>query len=238
MVSPLRKQRDAILASQQVKEMPELSGVTPNSMHLLLAELDIDLKVLKGFNRLEDKVQHKREKLVPKYRSVIEEFLVGDEHFDNPLFAQMVVWMFDIGELETAIEWCVKGIELGLDTPERFKRDFATFCADEVLEWSERMANQGHSIEPYFSQIFEKIQNEWRINERITAKWFKFAGLQLLRNNKHGKPIASSVGDIPTLEKSRVLLVEAQELHQAIGVKTTIDKIDQRIRAITDGKNL
>lgn len=143
MASPLAKLRQEALAKQQKKSTAEIQCVAnPNSLHLLLAELDSDLKVLKTFNRKDEKVIHKREVLVPKYRDAIEAYLAGDEQFDNPLFTQMVIWLFDIEDLDTAIKWCDIAIERGLDTPERFKRDFATFCADEVLAWSERMADK------------------------------------------------------------------------------------------------
>ncbi|MCP4878122.1 MAG: terminase, partial [Gammaproteobacteria bacterium] len=163
--------------------------------------------------------------------------LAGDEQFDNPLFTQMVIWLFDIEDLETAIKWCDIAIERGLDTPERFKRDFATFCADEVLAWSERMADKCQSVEPYFSLVFEKVTQVWRINEKPTAKWLKFAGLHLLRNEQ-GKPHAASVGDIDTLQTARTHLQNAHEQYSAIGVSTMIDNIDQRIRALESGDNL
>ncbi|SQD04869.1 putative terminase, endonuclease subunit from bacteriophage origin [Escherichia coli] len=45
-------------------------------------------------------------------------------------------------------------------------------------------AEAGHSIEPYFSRTFENIREKWRLHEDINAKWFKFAGLYLLRDEK------------------------------------------------------
>ena len=237
MASPLARARQQIIEKELQQHERSNVVANPNSLHLLLAELDTDLKILKSFNRKDEKVEYKREVLVPKYREAVEEYLAGDEQFDNPLFAQMVIWLFDIEDLDTAIKWCDIAIERGLDTPERFKRDFATFCADEVLAWADRMAEKAHAIEPYFSQVFEKVRSEWSINEKLTAKWLKFAGLHLLRNDK-GKPHAASIGDIETLKKARDLLTEAHEQYVAIGVGTMVDNIDQRIRAIKDGKNL
>lgn len=236
MASPFAKARQQILEKEMRQERGNVVA-TPSSLHLLLAELENDLEVLKTFNRTDEKVAHKRNVLVPKYREAVEAYLEGDEQFDNPLFAQMVIWLFDIEDLETAIKWCGIAIDRGLDTPERFKRDFATFCADEVLAWSERMAEKGQSVEPYFSKVFEKVQKEWSINEKPTAKWFKFAGLPLLRNEK-GKPHAASVGDVEILQKSKALLIEAHEQYAAIGVGTMIDNIEQRIRALESGNNL
>lgn len=238
MASPLALQRQALLKKQS-KSVGAKSTLAPstNSLHLLLVELENDIKQLKSFNRIDEKVAHKRDVLVPKYRESVKCYLEGEETFDNPLLAQMVIWLFDIEDLETAITWCNQAIERGLDTPERFKRDFATFCADEVLAWSEKMASQGQSIEPYFSQVLEKVRDEWSINEKPTAKWLKFAGLNLLRD-ENGQAKASSVGDVETLLKAKAYLEEAHNQYINVGVKTMIDKIDQRISALETGKNL
>jgi len=237
MASPIQKQRLELLKKQHEtsNQTVLVHGAEPKSLHLLLAELESDKKVLKGLNRIEDKVQHKRDELVPKYKPAIEEYLKSGEKFDNPLLADMVVWLFDIEELETAIDWCEQAIANELDLP--FKRDFATFCADAVLAWSEKMSAQGHSIEPFFSNVFEKVRDEWRLNEKLTAKYYKFAGLFLLRD-EDGKPKASSVGDVETLEKSLALLVEAENQDPKAGVSSQMDKINQRIRALKEGTNL
>ncbi|RBQ30299.1 terminase, partial [Arcobacter sp. FW59] len=39
-------------------------------------------------------------------------------------------------------------------------------------------------------------------------------------------------------EKAKNFLLKAQDEHPAIGVKTMIDKIEQRIRALESGDNL
>jgi hypothetical protein len=39
----------------------------------------------------------------------------------------------------------------------------------------------------------------WRLHEQVTAKWYKFAGLQLLRGD--GQKTAAGVDDVETLEK-------------------------------------
>lgn len=236
MASPLAKKRKAILAKQRRSDSaPGNTDDGTKSLHLLLLELDADLKTLKGFNRIEDKVQHKRDVLIPKFKPYVEAYLASGEQYENPLFAQLVIWLFDIDDLETAIDWCQQAIDRELNTPERMKRDFATFCADEVLAWSEKMAEHGHSVEPYFSQVFSKVREDWRINEKLTAKWFKFAGLHLLRD-EDGKPRPTSVGDIPTLEKALALLQQANDQYANVGVSSVIDKTKARIRAIKENR--
>lgn len=238
MVSPLAKQRQKLIEQQANQSAPDaVSGVDTDSLHIKLIEFEEDRKYLRSFNAIADRIKHKREVLVPKYKPYVQAYLESGEAFENPIFTNMVVWLFDVKELDAAIEWCMKAIELDLPTPENFRRDWPTFCADEVLAWAETESERGHSIEPYFSQVFEKVEKDWRLHEKIHAKWYKFAGLYLIRNEE-GQPQATAVGNVETLEKALALLQHAHEKHNKVGVGTQIKKIEARIRAIKEGKNL
>lgn len=238
MVSPLAKQRRKLIEQQANQSASELiSGADTESLHIKLIDFEEDRKYLKQLNAIEDKVKHKREVLVPKYKPYVEAYLAKGEVFENPIFTNMVIWLFDVNDMETAIAWCLKAIELDLPTPDNFRRDWPTVCADAVLEWAEKEAGRGHSIEPYFSKVFEKVEKEWRLHEEVHAKWYRFAGLYLIRNEE-GQPQPTAIGCLETLEKALVLLQHAHDKYDKVGVKTKIAQIEQRIRAIKDGKNL
>ncbi|HCH4195036.1 TPA: terminase endonuclease subunit [Vibrio parahaemolyticus] len=238
MVSPLAKQRRQLIEKQANQSAPGVSsGADTDSLHIKLIEFEEDRKYLRSLNAIADRIKHKREVLVPKYKPYVQAYLESGESFENPIFTNLVVWLFDIKELDSAIEWCMKAIELDLPTPENFRRDWPTFCADEVLTWAEKESERGHSIEPYFSQVFEKVEKDWRLHEKVHAKWYKFAGLYLIRNEE-GQPQATAIGNVETLEKALALLQHAHDKNSKVGVGTQIKKIESRIRAINEGKNL
>ncbi|HAS4572885.1 TPA: terminase endonuclease subunit [Vibrio cholerae] len=240
MSSPLRKQRDQILAKTTTPAAAAHAAAAESldSLHLRLVEFEQDKQVLKDFVQISEKVNHKRDVLIPKYKPLAEKYLAAGESYQNPIFTDLIVWLFDIGDLETAVEWLFKAIELNLPTPENFKRSsWAIVCADFVLEWAEQQLPNGHSIEPYFSRVFEKIDKEWKLPEKLEAKWYKFAGYGLLMNEK-GEPKPSSIGDLERLQKAKALLLTAHEKYNRIMVKTKINQIDMRINAINEGKNL
>ncbi|MNY26691.1 hypothetical protein D3C86_1605510 [compost metagenome] len=103
--------------------------------------------------------------------------------------------------------------------------------ADTVLEWAESQAAGGHAVEPWFSRVFDKVRNDWRLNERLTAKWFKAAGCLLLRDHD-GQPRPSALGDSATLEQADHWLAQAAQLHGKVGVGTLRQKIAMRLRAL------
>lgn len=242
MGSPLKRQREAIMLCVAKKAgKPQAASDTlaasQDSLHLKLVEFEQDKLALKEFTQITQKVNHKRDVLIPKYKPMVEAYLEAGEAYQNPIFTDLIVWLFDAEELDTAIDWCCKAIEQGLPTPENFKRPWPEVCADFVLEWAEKTHPTGNSIQPYFNQVLEKIESEWAVNEKLHAKWLKFAGYALLTNAK-GQVKASDVGDLEVLESSLAFMSKAHELHNKVGVTTKIKEVQSRINAIQEGKNL
>ncbi|CZF83191.1 phage terminase small subunit [Grimontia marina] len=233
MASPLRRQRDALIAKTLLKASPTAYASSPAALTLPLMELEADKATLKSFNAIADKIAHKRTVLIPKYRPMADAFLNADDVHDNPVFTHVVLWLFDVGEIHTFIEWCFVAIEKGLPSPSHIKRDWPTFCADSVYDWAHSQAEKGDSIEPYFSMVFEQVRHHWRLHEKVVAKWYKLAGLQQLRDDT-GKPNVTAIGDVEQLKEALALLTGAHECYDKIGVTDLIkNRIPARINALT-----
>ncbi|MEN3159581.1 phage terminase small subunit [Alkalimonas sp. NCh-2] len=210
-----------------------------------LIELEADLKRLKAFDRRADKIAHKRDVLLPKWLPIVEEYLKnrkgkGNEKIkdatviDHPIFAYCIVWLFDIGDLSRAIDYGFTAIEIGQPMAGAIKRKWPGFIADTVFDWAETQAEQGNSIEPYFGTVFERVTGKWKLPEPVTAKYYKFAGLALLRA-ENGKVTPSHIGDAERLKKADQLLEKAANLHKHAQVKTVRNKIAMRLRALEEG---
>jgi len=80
--------------------------------------------------------------------------------------------------------------------------------------------------------VFRHVASDWRLNDKLTAKYFKFAGLLLLRDTM-GEPRPSAVTDPDVLEQADALLVKAHEW-DPVGaqVKTHRNRIAMRLRAL------
>lgn len=232
--SPCRRDK-MMKEARSMVERAQKTGIAPEngSLHLQLIALENDLKRLKQLDRRSDKVALKQKELLPKYRPYVERYLAEKDVYANVIFAHVVIWLFDTEELQQAIDWALICIQQNQPTPDNIKRNWPHFIADSILTWCEKQAEQGQSVEPYCSQVFSLVRKEWRLNEQITAKWFKFVGLLMIRD-ANGKPLPSAIEDVKQLETAQALLVEASKYHKNIGVKTLIEKIDMRIRKLTD----
>lgn len=206
---------------------------SPDSLHVQLIALRQDVEKLRSEPQTGQRILMKRDTLLPKWRPYVDRYLAAGEVHQNPIFSYCTVWLFDVGNLGEALRWVDIAIEQQQATPDNIKRDFAHFAADAVLEWAEREAAVGHAIEPYFSQTFERVRSHWRLNEALTAKWYKFAGLFLLRDDK-GEPRATAVADVQTLRQADALLAEAERLHRHAQVKTHRQRIAARLRALNE----
>ncbi|EKQ1970385.1 terminase [Salmonella enterica] len=229
-MSPCQRHRAQVKAAKALDKHEALSA-SPVSFHLQKLELEKDVAMLRNLPRAE-RTELKRDVLLPRWMPTVEAYLAGDARFENPALVYCVIWLFDTGEMGKALDWADVAISESQATPENFKSTLPAFVADTVLEWAITQSEAGHSIEPYFSRTFENIRDKWRLHEDINAKWFKFAGLYLLRDEKD-QPRATAVDDVNTLEQADALLAQAAAYNKSVGVKTMREKIRARINGLT-----
>ncbi|AJJ24304.1 phage terminase small subunit [Yersinia enterocolitica] len=200
--NPLRYRAQALARAKERRTPPEQAEPdVGESLHLQLLSLEKDVKRLGSLTRVADKIALKAQELLPKWLPYAERYLNAGKVYQYPIFGYCVVWLFDTGDI------------------------------DKALDWAEGESQAGRSIEPYFSRTFTNVRENWRLNEKHTAKWFKFAGEFLLRD-KDGKPVAAAISDIPTLIRANELLAQAEGFHKKIGVETLRKRIASRIRAL------
>lgn len=228
-LSPAQRHNQRLIAQQQLKQ--RLAIETMESLHIQIQALNQDVAYLQGLPTIADRIAYKRDELLPRWKPTVEAYLDGGNNYPNPVFAWYVVWLFDAGDLDEALRLADIAIEQQQSTPDNIKSRFPVFVADTVMAWAENTAGAGESIEPYFSQVFEKVASHWRLHEEITAKWFKFAGLMLLRDD-NGQPRASAVEDVETLEKADALLAQAEMQYKRVGVSTMRANIAARLRTL------
>lgn len=188
----MRAARERAEAGQPEPEKPDTLKVVPSGLignqqlgALLDKALEQDLKSLKGINSRERKAEVKRQ-LVDKYAVYVERLKAVSATHD--LLGWYLVWLFDIGEMDNAVEyglWCVRE---GVALPERFNRDVKTFVADAILEWADAQFDAGHSVQPYFAAVFNHADGmccqPWDLPDEVTAKFYRQQGLVLARAEK------------------------------------------------------
>lgn len=232
MLSPMQRHRAKVQTLNEMQPSDAVSS-TSTSLHLLNAALKKDVQYLRSLPTIQERIEEKRNILLPRWQPYAQSYIDQGANYRNPILSYCIVWLFDVGEFDLAIKWAFIAIEQNQSTPDNIKSYFPAFVADQVYSWAEQQAEQGNSIEPYFSMIFNKVANEWRIHEEIKSKWYKFAGLFVLRDND-GNPRATAIEDLEVLERADQLLAQSEALYKHAQVKTIRASIAARIRALTD----
>ena len=156
----------AIRAARAVGREVELSAVpSPAAGKSLLAErqrdalvasgLAEDLEALHGVVSIDRKIAIKRDTLIPKYAGYVAR--LREEGRPHELVGYFLVWLFDCGLIERALDlagWCA---EHGQGLPERFKASLPAFVARQILDWSQQAFDEGASPEPFFSQVYARL---------------------------------------------------------------------------------
>lgn len=228
-LSPAQRHNQRIAMQQQLARQEAIDSAT--SLHMQLLALNEDVQRVRSLPNIAERIEMKRNELLPRWLPTVQEYLDGDRVHRNPVFAWCIIWLFDVDEFDQALDWADIAISQKQPTPDNIKSTFPAFVADTVLDWAEDTLSRGESVEPYFSRTFENVASHWNLHEKINAKWFKFAGLLLLRDDK-GEARATALDDVTQLEKADRLLATAQKFNKNAGVGTVRKTIAARIRQL------
>ncbi|OCF98845.1 phage terminase small subunit [Gilliamella sp. wkB308] len=230
VLSPFQQHREKIA---QINQETAILVDSKESLHIVNAELERDIKYLRTFgNNMAERNEYKLNVVLPKWLPKAERYLQEERIYPNPIFVWCIIWLFDTQQFDQGLDWAEIAIEQNQDTPTAWSMKLPGFVARAVFEWVETTAANGHSIEPYFSRVFELVKNKWRLYESDKAEWYKFAGLYLLRD-ENGTPKATAIDNVDTLKQAQELLTQAHEIYSKVGVKTMLGNIEQRINALT-----
>ncbi|MBV7387467.1 terminase [Pasteurellaceae bacterium TAE3-ERU1] len=219
------------LEAQQRVTAATLADNVPSAQSAVQIALQNDLNKIREFPSLAERAKYKRDQFLPKWQGLVEDYLNGDQVYQNDLLVYCIIFSFDAGELGRALQWADTAIAQSQAMPAGFKSNLPTFVADQVFNWADRLACVGRSVEPYFTDTLEKVTTQWRLHEVVTAKWYK-AAAQLLLRNAQGKVHAPSVDDTQALQMALFMALQAQTLNHKAGVNDFISRIQMRLNKL------
>lgn len=168
----------------------------------------VDLERLSDIDSIEQKKVLKRDELLPKYLEYVVRYRESGLNFPNQVLMYVLVWLFDVYEFEQGLELADFAMEQEQKLPERFNRNVPTFIADEVITWAEAEYKAGRSPEPYVSNLLPRVDGEWKLFERIPARYHKVLGILAMDAKDWRKAIAH--------------LERAEALYPEIGIGTRL----------------
>lgn len=223
----------AELEQQQAQVLQGQSVAISAAQSAVLIALAQDVEKIRTMPTFEQRAEYKRNQFLPKWLPFVEQHFNKGDTQQNDVIGYCLVYLFDVGDFEQGLALAEKAIANGQSLPDKFKRHIPAFVADFMLNWTEKTTASGQAVEPYFSQVLEKVTTQWEINEVSTALWFKQAAIQLTKN-KTGKAHAASVGDPMRIILAIQLLRKAFSLNHKSGVITLINRCYMRLNALVE----
>lgn len=178
-----------------------------------------DVKLLNKIEAIEEKIEFKRDSLVPRYietaLAMVESGDVSNEH----LLFNMAMWCLDIADIENATKLVLFLLANDVETPFWFKTDAATFFAGEFVEWISPKTKKGESGEPYISLWIEAYKN--LSEEQLERLQILKHGALLVQAGKQAH-LASKFDD------AVALYTQADGINPRCGVKTVLKQAKEK----------
>lgn len=237
--SPARRQRQIKLAELAVRHgmaghfAPDrsLNDADYSEYELQLAALGNDLAQLKSIHSTEGKVAAKRD-LIDKYTHHVDATLSAaaetGKAVQDELLVNMMIWRFDIGDYDRALDIAEHVLRYGLRLPERFTRVPATLIAEEVAEAA---LNAQKMNKPFALPILQRaaqLTGDFDMHDQVRAKIEKALGQELIRSaealdeDDSNAPAGAAYAARAT---ALTHLSRAIELNDRAGVKRDIDRL-------------
>jgi hypothetical protein len=145
-------------------------------------QLEQDLLRLKAISsdNIPAKIELKKE-LIKNYSGLIKGFLAGSTA-EKSVVAQIMIWLFDIADIENALAVAFRLIEINQPMPKQFSSDMKTFVCDYTYDWANALLKKEQSASPYLDSVIERIDADfWDLSPPVASKMyallakFKFA---------------------------------------------------------------
>jgi len=202
-----------------------------------------DLRRLKTIQSIELKVKAKRE-MLPEYRAWCDHLLtLGQETkgIEMPstgaddVLPIMMVWSIDVGDWPRAIELATFVLDFNVPLPARYVRAAPSLLAEEIAVAAIKLQATGAVFPLDVLEQVEVMTAEADMHDEIRAKLMKAIGFELARR---AEDIESGTPDFVTAaERALVPLRRAQALHDRVGAKDKIKRLERALAPPKPPKN-
>ena len=143
----------------------------------------------------------------------VTDYVTKEAKYPNSVAVRMVVWLFDLGDIASAVPLSLHLIKQGIhSTPAEFNSDLPTFVCDQVYDWANAQLKANKPAGPYLHNVVQAmLADGWDAHEIVRGKMMAMMG-------KHYELAGQEVEAIAMYEM-------AMKENEAAGVKTRLDKL-------------
>lgn len=185
-----------------------------SAYELMLAKLGTDKRRLKEIQSIERKIEVKRV-LLPEYQPWVDGVLAEGRGAQDDVLMTVMLWRFDAQDFLGGLDIARYALNHKLVMPDAYERSTATVIAEEIAINALALIDDGEAVDVHLLFEAEGITRDQDMPDEVRAKLHKAIGYALRDNNK---PEALNH------------LRRALQLHDRVGVKKDIEKIERELK--------
>lgn len=198
-----------------------------NAYELMLAKLTEDRRRLHDLQSLERRAEVKRE-ILPDYAAWVDGAIAGDHGVQDDVLMTVMVWRVDSGDLAGALKIAAYALKHKLAMPDQYKRSTGCLIAEEFAD----AALRGAAIPPEMTEQLQAAADltaSADMPDEVRAKLLKAIGYGLAQ-------AAEAYPDQrhELMKQARDTLKRALVLHDKVGVKKDIERLEREIKPARD----
>lgn len=208
----------ASLAAANGEPGESLAGAS--RYELMLAKLATDRRRLSSIKSVQSKIAVKRE-VLPEYAEYIAGALEGGRGAQDDVLTTIMVWRVDAGDYAGALDIASYALQHRLTLPDQYDRSLATVIAEEFAEAALTTIKAGGTFDREQLHQVADLTSSYDMHDQVRAKLYKAMGYAAM-----DKPEVA----LPYLHR-------ALALHDRVGVKNDIDRLEKELVKAAAGDN-
>lgn len=187
-----------------------------NVERLNLVKLEADLHRLSLQASRQRKHQLQAELLKSAfYAGHIQRVLAGQgPPGEDPVLVRCMIWLFNLAEIEPAMQLARSVIQRGLAMPDEFKASAKIFVCREIAYWALAEQKANRSPQPYLDEVYQQSR-QWDKPDQVEARLLKAKGQAI---------------QITEPQQALALYQQAIRLDAGVGVSQLIKRLQKQLQ--------
>jgi hypothetical protein len=136
------------------------------------AAMSADLARLSELKDIVEKAKAKAAMLAA-YLPFVNDYISKGDNYPNDIAVRVCIWLFDILDIERALNLAFVLIKQNQVTPPKFDRDLKTFVCDAMYDWAAALLKLEQSASPYLDQVVAVMdQDKWSLSPPVQSKMY------------------------------------------------------------------
>lgn len=233
-LSPALRHRARMLAERTAGAAEPLGVTTGSAYDLMLYKLSDDRRRLKALQSVERKIEVKAT-LLPSYAPWIDGVLARGAGAQDDVVATLLVWHIDAGEYDRALVIAAYCMTHRFTLPDGYSRDIASMMLDEFAAayLQGKLGGDPQHAVAVLAQV-EQMTAASDAPDQARAKLHKALGLAMVAVLGQQDDAELAPALLGQANAAMAHLQRARALHESVGVKKDIERLERRIKRAAD----